>query len=179
MKTWCTTFGILLLSLLASCSSNPGYRVSKTPPPDKHGMTSYRKGQTLRLVRTTAYSCAENEPGAFGKLTSMGTRLTYGNRVRTAAADWSRYPAGTHFKIKGLPYTYVVEDYGRALVGTNTIDLYHPNLWLMKKWGTRNVQIEIIKWGDPRYSIERLKGRAERFDHCKQMYNDLVTRKFL
>ena len=190
-----TTFLILGFVFLQSCAnsspSSNGYAPTKksthaakptktkTLPPDKFGMRTYTKASTYRKVRTTAYSCEENEPGAWGKLTSLGTYLRYGNQVRTAAADWSRYPAGTQFKIVGLPYTYIVEDYGRALVGTNTIDLYHPTISLMNKWGTRFVTIQVIKWGDPKLSIQRLEKRAKKYPHCKRMYDDLKKGKYL
>ena len=42
----------------------------------------------------------------------------------SAAADWSRFPLGTRFQIVGTQDRYVIDDYGGALVGTNTIDLY-------------------------------------------------------
>ena len=137
-------------------------------PKDKHGSASYEFSDRKRVVRTTAYSCMENEPGAEGSLTSSGSILKYG-AVRSAAADWSRYPLGTKFKIKGLPHTYVVEDYGSSLVGTNTLDIYHPNLSLMKQWGTREVEITVIQWGSWERSVNLLKGRT-RYPHCNRMY---------
>ena len=72
----------------------------------------------------------------------MCIRDRYGN-VRSAAADWSVYPVGTIFQIEGLPYVYQVDDYGSALVGTNTIDLYKPDKATMNAWGVRNVNIRV------------------------------------
>jgi hypothetical protein len=89
--------------------------------------------------------------------------------VRSAAADWSRYPVGTTFKIKGLPYTYVVEDYGSSLVGTNTIDIYHPTLDTMRYWASREAEINIIKWGSLERTMNLLSGRTK-YGHCAQMY---------
>ena len=156
----------------------PGYQPSSAStalkasasslPMDKHGRPTYSFSQRNRIVRTTAYSCAENEPGAYGNLNAAGTTLKYG-MVRSAAADWSRYPLGTRFKIKGLPYTYVVDDYGRALVGTNTVDIYHPNLSLMRQWGTRDVEITVIQWGSWERTLSLLK-RRQKYPHCYQMY---------
>ncbi len=136
---------------------------------DKHGMPTYTPSQRKRYVRTTAYSCAENEPGAHGSKNAMGTILKYGSTVRSAAADWSRYPVGTKFKIKGLPYTYVVDDYGSALVGTNTVDIYHPTLRGMNRWGTRKVEINVIQWGSTARTLALLKGRTK-YKHCARMY---------
>jgi 3D (Asp-Asp-Asp) domain-containing protein len=120
------------------------------------------------LVRTTAYSHQENEVGAPGRLNAVGTTLKYG-QVRSAAADWSRYPVGTTFKIKGLPYTYVIDDYGSGLVGTNTIDIYHPTLSSMHYWATREVEINIIHWGSLERTANLLRNRTK-YSHCAQMY---------
>jgi len=139
---------------------------------DKHRYPNYAVEDRKRYVRTTAYSDQENEPGAVGNLNAAGTTLKYGN-VRSAAADWSLYPLGTTFKIKGLPHTYVVDDYGSALVGTNTVDIYHPTLKLMRKWGTRPAEISIIKMGDWERSAYLLKGRRG-YWHCKKMYDGVV-----
>ena len=99
---------------------------------------------------------------------ALGTYLKYG-QVRSAAADWSRYPVGTKFKIKGLPYTYVVDDYGSSLVGTNTVDIYHPNLATMRRWGTRLAEITVIQWGSYERTVNILKGRRG-YDHTRKMY---------
>lgn len=138
-------------------------------PKDKHGRPTYTSESSRhRVVRTTAFSCQENEPGAYGRLNAMGTTLKYG-QVRSAAADWSRYPAGTVFKIKGLPWTYVVDDYGSSLVGTNTIDIYHPTLASMRRWATRDVEINIVKWGSWERTANLLRRRTK-YPHCAQMY---------
>lgn len=137
-------------------------------PKDKHGMPTYSDQVTHRYVRTTAYSCAENEVGAIENYNAAGGRLKYG-QVRSAAADWSKYPVGTKFKIKGLPYTYVVDDYGSALTGTNTIDIYHPTLKLMNKWASRPVEIDVIQWGSWERTLSLLKGRRG-YWHCRDMY---------
>ncbi len=140
---------------------------------DKHGFPNYSIKDMERFVRTTAYSDAENEPGAVGNLNAAGTTLKYGN-VRSAAADWSIYPLGTKFKIKGLPHTYIVDDYGSALVGTNTVDIYHPSLKLMRKWGTRPVELNIIEMGDWHKSAKLLKGRTK-YAHCNSMYCGVMS----
>ncbi len=135
---------------------------------DKHGMPTYKDGVRHRLVRTTAYSHEENEPGAPWRKNAIGTYLKYG-KVRSAAADWSVLPVGTKFKIKGLPHTYIVDDYGSALVGTNTVDIYHPNLRSMRRWGTRRAEITITQWGDWKRTLNILKGR-KKYKHTRRMY---------
>ena len=100
---------------------------------------------------------------------AAGTPLRYSSRVRSAAADWSVYPVGTTFKIKGLPHLYVVDDYGSSLVGTNTVDIYHPTLSSMRKWGTQFVEINVVPWGDWDRTLQLLSRRLK-YDHCRQMY---------
>jgi 3D (Asp-Asp-Asp) domain-containing protein len=95
-------------------------------PRDKHSMPVYTFSERTRVVRTTAYTCTEDDHLIYGNKNATGTPLRYTNRVRSAAADWSFYPVGTTFRIKGLPYLYVVDDYGSALAGTGTVDLYKP-----------------------------------------------------
>ena len=127
-------------------------------------------------VRTTAYSHREKEQGGkYGALTASGRRLRYG-RIRSAGADWSRYPLGTKFRIVGQPYTYIVEDYGRSLVGTNTIDIYKPTLRGMRNWGTRRVNIQIIEWGSLQRSAEILSGRLH-YAHVRKMYNAINAKR--
>lgn len=138
-------------------------------------MPSYTSKQRKRYVRTTAYSHKENEVGAPGRKNAAGTTLRYGNSVRSCAADWSVYPLGTKLKIKGLPYTYIVDDYGSALVGTNTVDIFHPSLRLMNKWGTRKVEISVIQWGSTKRSLKLLKGRT-RYKHCRKMYYSMLSK---
>lgn len=142
---------------------------SKGLAKDKHGMPTYAKhSERTRYVRTTAYSHMENEPGAPGRMNASGGILKYGS-IRSAAADWAIYPLGTMFKIKGLPHTYVVDDYGSALVGTNTIDIFKPSLGLMRKWGTRKAEITVVQWGSYKRSLALLKART-RHHHCHSMF---------
>lgn len=135
---------------------------------DKHGMPTYKANARHRVVRTTAYSHMENEPGAPGRKNAVGTILKYG-KVRSAAADWSVLPVGTKFKIKGLPHTYIVDDYGSALVGTNTVDIYHPTLRGMRRWGTQKAEIMVTQWGDWNRTVKILKGR-KKYKHTRKMY---------
>ncbi len=142
------------LSLLAIGCSTPGGISSNN--------SSLRRiaGNPAGVVRTTAYTHTEADSLQYGTKNAAGTNLKYG-RVRSAAADWSVFPMGTVFKIKGEPYLYEVDDYGSALVGTNTIDIYKPNKTMMNQWGVRNVPIEIVRWGDKSKSLQVLKPRTK------------------
>ena len=146
---------------------------AKKPTVGKTPMGSKGAHKVIRGVRTTAYSCKENEKGGiYGRKTASGTTLRYG-AVRSAAADWSRYPLGTKFQIIGQPQVYVIDDYGSALVGTDTIDIYKPNLSMMNSWGVRHVDIEVLEWGCYDKSYHLVEGRKHVAPHCWQMYKDL------
>jgi len=108
-----------------------------------------------KIVRTTAYTSAE--PG--GHHDACGGILSTG-AIHSAAADWSRYPVGTRFRIVETGEVCEIDDYGSALIGTNTIDLYKDNRRQMRTWGVRMVHIDILLWGSPRRSLEILTPRA-------------------
>jgi 3D (Asp-Asp-Asp) domain-containing protein len=105
-------------------------------------------------VRTTAYTGSLH--GAAKN--ANGSKLKAGD-LNSAAADWSRFPLGTKFSICGTHQTFVVDDYGPALVGTNTIDLYMPSFHEMHHWGVRKVRIEIIEPGSYERSLALLQPR--------------------
>src|SRR3954470_19483359 len=104
-------------------------------------------------VRTTAYTA--NEPG--GAHAATGERLHFGGASYSAAADWSWLPLGTRFRMKETGRTYIIEDYGAALVGKQTIDLFMPSNAAMREWGTRTVNIEILEWGSKVMSLRMLE----------------------
>jgi len=138
-------------------------------PKDKHGMPFYKASERTRLVRTTAYTCSEDDHIEYGSMNAAGTPLRYTDRVRSAAADWAVYPVGTVFRIKGMPQLFVVDDYGSALTGTGTVDIYTPSKQYMGAWGRRNVELTVVQWGSYARSAEILAKRTH-FPHCAQMY---------
>ena len=107
-------------------------------------------------VRTTAYT--RKEEG--GIRNALGTYLS-GRHVMSAAADWSRFPLGTRFRICSTREEFIIDDYGTALVGTNTIDLYKPTKLQMKRWGVRTIDIDILQWGSEEQSLKVLGPRAK------------------
>ena len=149
---------------------------SASKPRDRHSMPVYTFSERRRVVRTTAYTCSEDDHLVYGSKNATGTHLRYTNRVRSAAADWSFYPVGTTFRIKGLPYLYVVHDYGSALTGTGTVDIYKPSKDIMNLWGRRNVEINIVQWGSFTRSAEILSQRAKH-DHCRQMLVNILRQR--
>jgi 3D (Asp-Asp-Asp) domain-containing protein len=96
-------------------------------------------------------------------------------RVGSAAADWSRWPAGTAFRLVSTGQIYRVDDYGWALAGRNTIDLYMPNQREMNSWGARQETIQILQWGDPHESLQFLS-RHQDYKHIKRMVLELEGR---
>jgi len=47
------------------------------------------------------------------------------------------------------------------LIGTSTIDLYKPTKLEMKRWGVRNVEIDILQLGSEKQSLKVLGPRAK------------------
>lgn len=121
-------------------------------------------------ARTTAYFHGEADHLAYGCKSALGSDIVYGSTNRSAAADWSSYPLGTCFRIVGDSYDceYRVDTYGKALVGTNTIDLYKPTRGAMNAWGCREVVIGIITWGSFEESLRIMADRT-RSPHVRRM----------
>ncbi len=107
-------------------------------------------------VRTTAYTRIEEG----GRRNALGKYLS-GRHVMSAASDWSRFPLGTRFRIVDTKEEFIIDDYGTALIGTSTIDLYKPTKLEMKRWGVRNVDIDILQWGSEEQSLKVLGPRAK------------------
>ncbi|CAN5555891.1 hypothetical protein BH20VER3_BH20VER3_04710 [soil metagenome] len=114
------------------------------------------QGQRISKVRMTAYTHTE----AGGRHNAIGTRLS-GKNVKSAASDWSQWPLGTKFRIVGTEEIFQIDDYGSALIGTGTIDLYKTNRLAMRKWGVRSVDIDVLEWGSRAKSLEVLASRKK------------------
>jgi 3D (Asp-Asp-Asp) domain-containing protein len=128
-----------------------------TKPEKNISMSASRR----MYVRTTAYH--HSEPG--GRVTAVGGFL---RPTHSAAADWSWLPAGTKFRIVETGEDYVIEDYGSALIGRQTIDLYKSTRSAMNAWGVRYVNIEILEMGSYPVSLAVLKPR-QKYQHVRAM----------
>jgi 3D (Asp-Asp-Asp) domain-containing protein len=127
--------------------------------------SSRRAAKTTRNVKRAVV--VSRAPQSFrGKPSQMGS----------AAADWSRWPAGTVFRLLSTGQDYRVEDYGWALSGRNTIDLYMANQREMNSWGAREETIEVLHWGDPQESLQFLR-RHQDYRHIKRMVLELEGRQ--
>jgi 3D (Asp-Asp-Asp) domain-containing protein len=128
--------------LLASCATQPAPKSAGTRA-------------SIQNVRTTAYTHSEGS----GEKNAIGLRLS-GGRLKSASADWARFPLGTRFRLLRTGNEYVIDDYGGALVGTSTIDLYMTTRAEMRRWGVRHEDIEIIHWGSEEESLKILRTRT-------------------
>jgi 3D (Asp-Asp-Asp) domain-containing protein len=165
MQSHAARFTLLALCLFAAACSS-------TRPLPKYEKPLARAG--VRCVRTTAYTHTEGDHLQYSNRNACGDQLQYGS-LRSAACDWSRWPVGTVFRIQQTGETYVVDDYGWALSGTNTIDLYKPSRSAMNDWGVRRVNIELVQWGDVRRSLAILEPRAKHA-HVRRMVNQIRSR---
>ncbi len=157
---------VIATGFLASCSSTQPNK-HRSPKVASNSGAAAKTGTRISSVRTTAYTHTEADHTQYGAANAAGGRLKYGS-VKSAAADWSVYPVGTVFQIDGDSSLYEVDDYGSALVGTNTIDLYKPDKSAMNNWGVRNVNIRVIKWGSFTKSLAIMKPRSK-YDHIRKM----------
>jgi len=153
------TLAAVVASFLSSCAEAP-----------KPQLVSSVHGERMQ-VRTTAYTRGEGS----GSHNAIGTYLS-GRHVRSAASDWSRFPLGTRFRIVGATEEYIIDDYGTALVGTETIDLYKASRLDMHRWGVRHVDIDILQWGSEEQSLKVLAPRCK--NHCvRQMVSALEKKR--
>jgi 3D (Asp-Asp-Asp) domain-containing protein len=139
------TLAAIAACFLASCAEQT-----------KPKLVSAVSGHRMQKVCTTAYTHSERG----GRHNAIGFFLS-ARRVRSAASDWSRFPLGTRFRLVDTNEEYVIDDYGTALVGTETIDLYKPTRLEMKRWGVRHVDIDILEWGSDEASLKVLAPRAK------------------
>jgi 3D (Asp-Asp-Asp) domain-containing protein len=155
-------FLIGLALVLGACSS-PDRKLPKYEKPIAR--------TRFQNVRTTAYTHSESDHLVYGRKSAMGNTLRTGS-INSAAADWARWPAGTVFRICSTGEVYQVDDYGWALTGRNTIDLYKPSRSTMNAWGLRYERIEVLRWGDAWASYKKMKPAAK-YAHVAQMMRDI------
>jgi 3D (Asp-Asp-Asp) domain-containing protein len=131
------------------------------------------KKKTTRVTTTTTTRVTKTTPTTRGAKRAVA--VSKPPRVGSAAADWSRWPMGTTFRLLSTGQVYRVEDYGWALSGRNTIDLYMSNQRDMNTWGARQEPIQILHWGDPEQSLQFLQSHTD-YKHIKRMVLELQGR---
>jgi 3D (Asp-Asp-Asp) domain-containing protein len=148
------TAAVLVAAILPACSTSNEVSRQTAPTPAK----------------AASAKCNSKWAGR----NAIGGRLKSG-ALTSAAADWSRFPVGTKFRVKETGRVYVVDDYGSAMVGKDKVDLFKTNYREVYRWGVRNVQLEIIEWGDFEKSLAILKPRS-RSRHVKSMVQSLEAK---
>ena len=151
----------------------PVYEVPRAIPVDETAETEVRRvSYSPRLER---FSMSERRTS---KIRTRGGRpgsLSRAPVIGSAAADWSRWPMGTTFRLLSTGQMYRVDDYGWALSGRNTIDLYMANQREMDTWGAREESIQILQWGDPQQSLQFLRSHQD-YKHIRRMVLELEGR---
>ena len=118
---------------------------------DAHQWTAHSKG---------AHHCVHASRRR--KRSSQRTRhIPFWSAGVECASDWSRYPLGTRFRLADTSEEYVIDDYGNALVGTDSIDLFKNTRSEVKNWGVRYVDIDILQWGSEEESLKVLAPRCK------------------
>lgn len=154
-----TLTAVLAVLVLAGCASAPVY---EEPLP----RSTYQK------VNIAPYAGAASDPGS-PAATARGTRYRTGSPA-SAAADWSRWPAGTVFRVLSTGEIFEVDDYTDDIVGTNTLLLYKPTSAALPNPTPRQVTIEILSWGSPRESAILL--RQQPSTTSRRILEALLTR---
>jgi 3D (Asp-Asp-Asp) domain-containing protein len=159
----------------AVVSATLAYEVPRAKPVDESSSYSpslqpFSMEETRTVTRTTKR----------GTKTTRSVRravaVSRPPQIGSAAADWSRWPAGTVLRLLSTGQNYRVEDYGWALSGRNTIDLYMANQREMNSWGARQETIQVLKWGDPQESLQFLRSH-QNYKHIKRMVLELEGRQ--
>jgi 3D (Asp-Asp-Asp) domain-containing protein len=150
------------------------YEVQRAIPVDDTGSYSPPLQRFSMEERRTVTRTAKRPPKAKRNV-KRAVKVSKPPQIGSAAADWSRWPAGTMFRLLSTGQNYRVEDYGWALSGRNTIDLYMANQREMNSWGARQETIEVLKWGDPQESLQFLR-RHQDYKHIRRMVLELEGR---
>ena len=135
---------------------------------------SMQEKKTTRVTTTTATTRVTKTTTMKGGKRAVAVSKSP-PKIGSAAADWARWPMGTTFRLLSTGQMYRVEDYGWALSGRNTIDLYMANSRDMNTWGARQEPIQILHWGDAQQSLQVLQTHTEH-KHIKRMVLELQGR---
>jgi 3D (Asp-Asp-Asp) domain-containing protein len=150
------------------------YEVPRAVPVDENASYS-PKLQPFSMEEKRTVARTTKRPTKAIRNVKRAVAVSRPPQIGSAAADWSRWPAGTVFRLVSTGQNYRVEDYGWALSGRNTIDLYMANQREMNSWGAREETIEILKWGDPQESLQFLQSH-QNYRHIKRMVLELEGR---
>ncbi len=119
--------------------------------------------ERFRTVKTVAVSREQGlSVDAEAPHNALGSDLQAGI-VRSARADWSRFPVGTRFRVLGdaSEQEYVVDDYLEA-DATGEVELIMPTEEESEVWGSREVVIEVLNQGSFDKSLTIMKASEVR-----------------
>src|SRR5882762_7125433 len=149
--------------------------VSDTPAPQPFSMNDDEPKPAVRkatrATTTTTTPTTRTVKVVRGKRVVVKTK-PQPPKIGSAASDWSRWPVGTTFRLLSTGQIYRVDDYGWALAGRNTIDLYMATQAEMNAWGAREEPMQILKWGDSEESLRFLE-RHQDYKHIRRMVLEL------
>jgi len=154
------------------------YRVAAYTPAPQPFLTDDEETKSKRVVRkATAVTTTTTTTTTRTVKTVRGKRVVVKAKpqppkIGSAAADWSRWPVGTTFRLLSTGQIYRVDDYGWALAGRNTIDLYMATQAEMNAWGARQEPIQILRWGDSDESLRLLQSHQD-YKHIRRMVLEL------
>ncbi len=134
--------------------------------PDNITIALMTREKRLALAKQRKAKIADAKKSKRGRKTARARKPR--SRIGSAAADWARWPVGTTFRVLSTGQVYKVDDYGWALAGRNTIDLYMGSRSDMNRWGVRNEKIKVLSWGDRNTSVALLTKRQQ-YKHCRRM----------
>jgi hypothetical protein len=160
MKCFFSAILVVAVVVLSGCAGGSGRYEEPLP------RTQYQK------VNVMSYFGAESLPGQ-PPATARGTRYQSGS-VSSAAADWSRWPSGTLFRVLATGELYEVDDFTDDVVGTNQILLYKPSVARIPTDATHFVTIEVLRWGSPRTSAAILE--KQKSSTARKILADLKAR---
>lgn len=158
----------------AATRATLAYEVPRAVPVDENASYS-PKLQPFSMEEKRTVTRTTKRPTKTSRNVKRAVAVSRPPQIGSAAADWSRWPAGTVFRLLSTGQNYRVEDYGWALSGRNTIDLYMANQREMNSWGAREESIEVLKWGDPQESLQFLQSH-QNYRHIKRMVLELEGR---
>ena len=153
-------------------ASSPRGRADVAPRP--FNLAAEEEPEYFTAALTTRGKRAATVAKAKSSKKSKTTRRSKSRepQIGSAAADWSRWPMGTTFQVLSTGQTYKIDDYGWALSGRNTIDLYMGSRSEMNRWGVRHEKIKVLRWGDARQSMAVLE-RRQSYKHIRRMVLEL------
>ena len=190
-----TVAGLGLAAILSGCGTT-----HRLPPFERPlARTEYQ------TVRTTAYTHTESDHLEYGNHNALGGTLHAASApVLIAAAPRAVLelapativneeggfhrappnpgravlyaPAAPVFRIESTGQIYRVDDYGWALAGRNTIDLYKASTRAMNEWGVRREGIQVLSWGDRSESLRMLRNH-QKYRHIRRMVLELEGRE--